>query len=424
MPVIAQGMRLGFLAVASLFFLWAVANNLNDILIRQFQKALELSRGEAGLIQFVFYIAYFLIALPAGILLERIGYRGGLLAGLLIYALGCLLFFPAAELRSYIAFLGALFVIASGVAILETAANPYIARFGPPEKAAQRLNLAQAFNGVGAFAAPLIGGLFIFSGVELNADALAQLSPAELERHYAREAQQVQIPYLVLAGAVLMVAAIIAVVKLPSSDVTETGSQLQGSYDSATSALAIPHLRGAILAQFFYVGAQVVVWSYFVDFAIESVPGVSERQAAFLLSVSLALFMLGRFAGSALMAIVSPPRMLALAALGAAAATAGAGLLSGWASLLCLIAVSLFMSIMFPTIFALGLRGAGRHTKRGSAFIIMAILGGAIFPPLAGLLADLAGHTRAITPLPFISFIVVMLFAKRYFVDKTFAVAG
>ncbi len=423
--MIAQGMRLGFLAVASLFFLWAVANNLNDILIRQFQKALELSRGEAGLIQFVFYIAYFLVALPAGILLERIGYRGGLLAGLLIYTLGCLLFYPAAEVRSYIAFLGALFVIASGVAILETAANPYIARFGPPEKAAQRLNLAQAFNGVGAFTAPLIGGIFIFSGVEHSVDSLGTMAPAELELHYAREAGRVQIPYLVLAGLVLLVAAIIAFVKLPNSEVIETGSDAQGTqHDGAASALAIPHLRGAIIAQFFYVGAQVVVWSYFVDFAIDTLPGVSERQAAFLLSVSLGLFMLGRFAGSALMAIVSPPRMLALAALGAAAVTAGAGLLSGWASLLCLIVTSLFMSIMFPTIFALGLRGAGRHTKRGSAYIIMAILGGAIFPPLAGLLADLAGHSRAITPLPFISFVVVALFAKRYFVDKTIAVAG
>lgn len=417
-------MRLGFAAVASLFFLWAVANNLNDILIRQFQKALELSRGEAGLIQFVFYIAYFLVALPAGILLERVGYRGGLLAGLLIYALGCLLFYPAAEMRSYIAFLGALFVIASGVAILETAANPYVARFGPPETAAQRLNLAQAFNGVGAFAAPLIGGLFIFSGVELSADMLSNLSPAERELHHAREAQQVQMPYLVLAGAVLLVAAVIATVRLPSGEVTDDRADAQGPHDGAASALAIPHLRGAIVAQFFYVGAQVVVWSFFVDFAIDSVPAVSERQAAFLLSVSLGLFMLGRFAGSALIATVGPPRMLMVAAICAAALTAGAGLLSGWPALICLIAVSLFMSIMFPTIFALGLRDAGRHTKRGSAYIIMAILGGAIFPPLAGLLADLAGHSRAITPLAFGSFVIVALFAKRYFVDKTIAAAG
>ncbi len=422
--MIAQGMRLGFLAIASLFFLWAVANNLNDILIRQFQKALELSRGEAGLIQFVFYIAYFLIALPAGILLERIGYRGGLLAGLFIYALGCLLFYPASEVRSYPAFLCALFVIASGVAILETAANPLIARFGPPEKAAQRLNLAQAFNGVGAFAAPLIGGFFIFSGVELSVDTLARLSPAELELHYAREAEQVQTPYLVLAGAVLLVAAIISVVRLPSIEATETPADVQSNFDGVASALAIPHLRNAVVAQFFYVGAQVAIWSYFVDFAIDSVSGLSERQAAFLLSASLGLFMVGRFAGSALMAIVSAPRMLALAALCAAALTTGAGLLSGWASLICLIAVSFFMSIMFPTIFALGLRGAGRHTKRGSAYIVMAILGGAVFPPLAGLFADLAGDSRAITPLPFVSFIVVALFAKRYFVDKTVRVAG
>lgn len=412
---IYKGFAIGFFAVVSLFFLWALANSLNDILIRQFQKALDLSRGESGFLQFVFYLGYFLVALPAGLLIRRVGYRGGILVGLGLYALGALSFYPAAEIREFWAFLVALFVIASGLAILETAANPMIARFGPQEKAAQRLNFAQAFNGLGAFVAPIIGGLFIFSGVELDASQAGSMTPLELDAYRANEALMVQGPYLSLALAIALVAAIIAVVKLPQMDESnaeQAPAEAQGA--GLFQALRLRHLRWAVVAQFFYVGAQVVIWSFFVDFAIDFVPGVSERQAAFYLSISLASFMVGRFVGTALMSRIAPATLLGVFAICAAILSLGARILDGAAALVSLGAVSFFMSIMFPTIFALGIDGAGIHTKTASSFIIMAIIGGAIFPPLAGFLADYSGNIAVIGLFGAASFAVIGWFAWRY----------
>lgn len=411
--IIHRGYLLGFLAIASLFFLWAVANNLNDILIRQFQKALDLSRGQSGFIQFVFYLGYFLAALPAGLLLKRIGYRKGIIAGLCAYALGAFLFFPAAEIRVYSAFLAALFVIAIGVATLETAANPYIARFGPSEKAAQRLNLAQAFNGFGAFVAPLLGGLFIFSGVELDADQIAQMSAAEVDQFRAAEAAMVQVPYLILGGIVLLVAFMIMLVRLPK--VEDRGDPtIVSEYDTKNSPLLIPHLRWAVVSQFFYVGAQVVIWSYFIDYTIDIMPDVSEKSAALFLSASLAAFMIGRFVGTGLLSFVSGHMLLLGCACAAAVLCLGAIFLAGFAAVFCLAATSFFMSIMFPTIFALGLDGAGRHTKLGSSFLIMAIIGGALFPPVGGYVADITSNIQLMAILPLASFVVIAGFAWRY----------
>jgi FHS family L-fucose permease-like MFS transporter len=245
---IAQGYRLGFALVTSLFFLWAIANNFNDILIRQFQKALDLNRAEAGFIQFVFYLGYFLMALPAGMLMRRFGYRAGILCGLGLYAAGALLFYPAAEIRVYGVFLAALFVIASGAAFLETAANPYIVAFGDPSRASQRLNFAQAFNGFGGFLAPIIGGLFIFSGIEHSPAERAAMTPAQLAAWRASEAQMVQAPYLTLAAIVICVGIAVALVKLPriSHDRSPTST-----FSSLRSVLREPALAGAVIAQFF-----------------------------------------------------------------------------------------------------------------------------------------------------------------------------
>lgn len=239
--LITPGFRLGFALIVSLFFLWAIANNLNDILIRQFQKALDLDRAEAGLIQFVFYIGYFVMALPAGMVMRRFGYRAGILLGLGLYAAGALLFWPAADLQVYGAFLLALFVLAAGAACLETAANPYIVAFGDPARGAQRLNLAQAFNGVGAVLAPIVGGIFIFSGVEMDAAGHAALSPAELAAYRAGEAGMVQLPYLVLALVVLAVAAAVAFVPLPEVRAhAEAGRAGPGVVCSATGCWSAP----------------------------------------------------------------------------------------------------------------------------------------------------------------------------------------
>ncbi|AHE53748.1 L-fucose:H+ symporter permease [Sphingomonas sanxanigenens] len=403
---VTPGHVAGFVLVTSLFFLWALANNFNDILIRQFQKALAVNRAEAGFIQFVFYLAYFLVALPAGLMMRRLGYRVGILVGLALYATGALLFYPAAELRAYSAFLAALFVLAAGAATLETAANPYIVAFGDPARASQRLNLAQAFNGFGAVLAPILGGLFIFSGIEHDTGALSAMSPAALEAYRASEARTVQLPYLVLAAVVILVAFAMARVKLP--DPRQDGAEAAETAPRS-GLLRSPVLIGAIVAQFFYVGAQVGIWSFFVDFVKEQSPGTPERTAAYLLSGSLALFMIGRFLGAALMARIAPARLLAGFGVAAALLVVVAMITGGAIAITALALTSFFMSIMFPTIFALGIRDLGHDAAVGSSFIIMAIVGGAILPPLMGWFSHGAGLQGALG-LPLLCFVVVTLF--------------
>ncbi|HEX5055594.1 MAG TPA: L-fucose:H+ symporter permease [Gammaproteobacteria bacterium] len=408
---IGAGYRPAFVLVTSLFFMWALANGLNDILVKQFQKALALNRGQAGFIQFAFYIGYFVMALPAGLVMRRFGYKNSILFGLLLYMTGALLFYPAAETRSYAFFLAALFVIASGLTFLETAANPYITVMGGIERGPQRLNLAQSFNGLGVSLAPLLGGIYIFSGVELSEQELARMSPAEVEAFRIAEAGAVQVPYLVLAGAVALVAFLIAITRMPQITPPDEASG-DGHKRALRELMAAPHLKPAVIAQAFYVGAQVCVWSYFIDYSIEVLPGTTEKQAAHYLWLSLTLFMLGRFLGTLLMQFISPARLLA------AYAGAGAGLcglaiaLDGIPAVVALGLTSPCMSIMFPTIFALGIRGLGKHTELGASLIVMAIIGGAILPPAMGFLSEYA-NMRLSVALPLACFLAVLLFALR-----------
>lgn len=407
---ITPGYRWGFALVASLFFLWAIANNFNDILIRQFQKSLGLSRAEAGFIQFVFYIGYFVVALPAGLLLRRFGYKTGILIGLALYAAGALLFLPASILRTFPMFLAALFMIAAGAAFLDTTANPYITAFGDPGRAPQRLNLAQAFNGFGGFLAPIIGGLLIFSGVEHSPTDLAAMSPAAVAAYRAAEAQTVQLPYAMLAGLVLIVAGAIAVARLPRVAVETAAPSSEGDLRRLLRDRA---LVGAIVAQFFYVGAQVGLWSFFIDFVKDATPFVSERQAAYLLSVSLVLFMIGRFVGTALMARVSPVVLLGSYALANIALLLVAMLTTGQLAVGALVLTSFFMSVMFPTIFALGVARLGPLMPLGSSCIIMAIIGGAVFPPLMGAIATRSGSMHVALLAPLACFVAVAVYARR-----------
>lgn len=409
-PLVTPGFRIGFALVVSLFFLWAIANNLNDVLIRQFQKAMSLDRAEAGLIQFVFYIGYFVVALPAGMLIRRFGYRAGILTGLALYAIGALLFWPAAEVRQYVAFLTALFILAAGAACLETAANPYVIAFGEPDRAPQRLNLAQAFNGVGAVLAPTIGGRFIFSGVELTPEALNALSPEQLNAFHASEASMVQVPYLVLAGVVVLVAVAISLAPLPKTRV-ETETHKTGAWGRL---LRNKILIAAVVAQFFYVAAQVCVWSYFIDFTKYATPWVTEKHAATLLSASLALFMIGRFSGAALMAKVSATRLLLICSAAAVALVGAAALLTGTAAVAALVATGLVMSIMFPTIFALGVRDLGEDQSLGGSLMIMSIVGGALLPPFMGWISHGDGGLRLSLMVPLVAFAVVGFFALFY----------
>ena len=407
--------RFGFALIISLFFLWALANNFNDILIRQFQKSLGLDRAQAGFIQFVFYIGYFVVALPAGLLMRRFGYKAGILTGLLLYAGGALLFFPASLMLSYGAFLFALFMIAAGAACLETTANAYTSSFGDPGTAVQRLNLAQAFNGLGACLAPVIGAMLIFTGVEHSAATVEAMSPASLAAYRASEASTVQLPYTLLALAALLVAGAVVVTRLPAAQ-PHDGASLADQFHRLARHRP---LVGAVIAQFFYVGAQVGIWSYFIDFVKDVTPSVTERNAAFLLSASLVLFMIGRFSGTIMMARVRPVRLLAGYALVNVVLCAIAAFAAGWIAVGALMLSSFFMSIMFPTIFALGVEGTGPAKPLGSSFIIMAIIGGAIFPPLMGMVAVRAGEVPIAMLLPLVCFAAIAIYAGRITPEAT-----
>jgi FHS family L-fucose permease-like MFS transporter len=382
---------LAFILTASLFFMWAIANNLNDILIRQFEKALQLTRPQASLIQFAFYIGYFVFAIPAGLLLRRIGLKWTMVVGLILFAAGAAGFYPAADFGAYGPFLTALFVIASGVVCLEIAAGAFMVLAGPPETSAFRINLAQAFNGVGSVVAPWIGGVFILSGHEYSQADIARMTPAALAAMKRFELHQVQLPYLAIAGVTLAIALLIALVRYPPER-----NEAQAGRARYGELLRSPGYFASIIAQFAYVGAQVAAWSFFIDFVKATEPQVTEQFAAkYLLAGCFVLFALGRFSGAVLLRFVNPAGALAAYAVLAVAGIAGAEVLGGPASIGSLMAVSFFMSIMYPTIFDLGVNSAGRQPQLGAAMMVMAIVGGALMPRLLSQADPLVGIRSA-----------------------------
>jgi MFS transporter, FHS family, L-fucose permease len=404
-----------FILVTSLFFAWAFAASLNDVLIRQFQKALNLSRAQSSLIQLAFYIGYFCAAIPAGLLIRRIGYKPTMILGLSLYAAGAFLFYPAANVQIFGWFLAALYVIAFGLAFLETAANPYISILGKPGTAASRLNLAQSFYGLGAIFGPIIGGAFIFSGVEHNAAELGSMTPAALAAYRAAESHTVQMPYLIIGAGILLLAVAVACTSFPTLP-QERGRDAPpaGASRSVFSVLRFKTLRYAVIAQFFYVGAQVTVWSFFIDFTKAVMPSVPEKRAAFMLSASLAMLMLGRFSGAFLQTRFRPDRMLACYAAVNVCLCMIAVAASGWLAVGSLWLTSFFMSIMFPTIFALGVRDLKEDAGSGAPFLIMSIIGGAIVPPLTGLLSELFGGIHTAMFVPALCFLICTGFALLF----------
>lgn len=391
----------------SLFFLWGVANNLNDILIAQFRKAFTLSDFGTSFVQQVFYFGYFLLAVPASMVMRRFGYKAAIVTGLMLYAAGALLFYPAAQASLYQLFLLALFVIAAGLAFLETSANPLMTELGDPATAARRLNWAQAANPLGAITGILIGRFFILSGIEHDEQALVTMDAAAREAFYRSEVQAVVGPYMWIAAIVLAFAVAALFVAFPKNPPREAGDMTQGG--RFADVLRHPRLIGAVVAQFFYVGAQVGLWSYTIRYA-QANAGFGERAGADALFVSLVLFAAGRFAGAALMARMAPVRLLALFAGISLALAAVAGLIGGTIGLYALVASSFFMSIQFPTIFAIGIDGLGPLRRIGASLIVMAIIGGAGLTALMGLVSDLAGITHAVL-VSAASFAVVLAFA-------------
>ena len=398
-----------FALIASLFFLWGVANNLNDILIKQFKNAFELSDFKAGLVQSAFYGGYFLFAIPASLCMRRFGYKSAVLVGLGLYALGAFLFYPAAALRAYSLFLGALFVIACGLAFLETSANPLVTVLGPQDGATRRLNLAQSFNPLGSITGVLIGQRFILSGSEPTPAQLAAMTQSARAAYHASQSSAVQTPYVVIGCIVLLWALLTGTARLPN----EVAEQRPGSGGTVPrTLLANRNFVVAVVAQFFYVGAQVGIWSYLIRYAQQTVPGTSQRHAADFLTLSLVLFMLGRFAGTALMRYLAPGRLLMVFASIAFLLAAVAAIFPGRIGVDALVTVSFFMSIMFPTIFALGLRGLEDEARKSAApFLVMAIVGGATLTLLMGGISDAAGIPRAMI-VPALCFAVILGFSS------------
>jgi MFS transporter, FHS family, L-fucose permease len=441
-PLTERKYVLPFVLVTCLFFLWSIGVNLNDILIPHLKKAFDLTDFQSSFIQVAFFGGYFLAAFPAGRLMEKIGYKRGILVGLLICATGTLLFLPAASSRAYAFFLLALFVMSSGQSFLEVGANPYVTVLGPSESAERRLNLAQSFNAVGAALVPTLGAAFILTGIEYTPAQRANMSPAQLQAYITSEANMVKVPYLVITGIFLLVALLIYLAHLPevqpqmkeyaNTDATKGGKRV----------LAYRHLIKGVIAQFFYVGAQVGVGSFVIRFVKHTMPSdldkmarwgsrflaehqgaqasvltrlmpdSPEKMAALFLVAHQTGFMIGRFSGSWMMKRVPAAKLLSVFGIGALICVLiGIGA-SGLTSVLAIVLVGFFNSIMFPTIFALSLRNLGALTKRGSSLLVMSIIGGALIPAMMGRISD-ASNIQFAFIAPLICYVYVIYFAVR-----------
>lgn len=390
-----QTYRIAFLLVTCLFFLWGFSNHLNGILIPHLRKALQLSNFQSTLVDTAVYMAYFIMALPAGKILQRLGYQKSLVIGLLIFALGAFLFIPAADYQAFSVFLMGLFIIGCGLTVLETAANPYAAQLGDAATATQRLNFAQSFNGLAAFVAPILGARFILSGetFDTSVPEAAQL---------LQEAQAVKGPYVGLAIGLVVLAIIFWFFPFPSM------SNPDASTSSVKSASLPANVWRAVSAQFFYVGAQVCVSSFFIRLAM--VAGeVDERTAGYYLGIYGLLFMVGRFAGTGLLQWISAPKLLSIYALLCVLFSFLAIFGNGVFILVALGGLGFFMSIMFPTIFSLGIEGLGDRSREASAWLVMAIIGGALFPLVMGAMIDLSGDQVQVGFwIPLVCYIVVL----------------
>ncbi|MBB1381557.1 sugar MFS transporter [Shewanella sp. SR41-2] len=397
--------RFALVSLTSLFFMWGFITCLNDILIPHLKAVFSLNYTEAMLIQFCFFGAYFLVSLPAGKLVKKLGYQKGIVTGLVIACIGCLLFYPAAAFATYGLFLGALFVLASGITILQVAANPYVNALGSVETASSRLNLTQAFNALGTTVAPFFGAVLILS---VASGAVEGLSQAQ------SEAEVVKLPYLILAAMLGLLALIFAKLNLPTiaehSDDSATGVITD---NGKTSALQSMHLVLGAVGIFVYVGAEVSIGSFLVNFlGEEQVAGLQEAEAAKYITYYWGGAMIGRFVGSVIMQKIPAGTMLAFNAFVAAALVLVAMNSTGAVAMWSILAVGLFNSIMFPTIFSLALRDLGPHTSQGSGILCLAIVGGAIVPLLQGVMADNMGLQVAFI-LPVVCYAFILFYGAK-----------
>jgi FHS family L-fucose permease-like MFS transporter len=403
------GHLLPFILVTALFFLWGVPNNLNDVLIRQFMKSFAITRLQAGLVQSAFYMGYFLLAMPAALLMRRVGYKAGFVTGLFLFGLGTFLFWPAAIVGRYEFFLFALFVIASGLSFLETASNPFIAQLGDADSSERRLNFSQAFNPLGSITGVLIGTIFIFSGIELTPQEIAVRQSQHVYEAYLRaETLRVVKPYLVIGLVAIVWAVVILLTKFPAIQTEHENSQ--GDHGHFRELFRYRHFMLAVVAQFLYVGGQVGTWSYFIQY-VQAYTGQPEKVAGYFLTGTLGAFAIGRFASAYLMRFVSPHKLMGTYAVVNVMLVSIGVLRPGWLGLWCMFVTSFFMSLMFPTIFALGLKGLGPNTKIGGSLLVMAIVGGAVLTPLMGWISEEFHSIAVAYSVPLIAYIFIAFYS-------------
>jgi FHS family L-fucose permease-like MFS transporter len=398
----ASARRLGLVVVTALFFIWGFITVLNDILVPHLKSVFDLNYFQASMIQFVFFGAYFIMSLPAGRMIARVGYQNGMVLGLLITGMGTALFYPAADFLSYHLFLAALFILATGITVLQVAANPYISVLGKPETASSRLNLAQAFNSLGTTLAPWIGGGLILAQIHTETTKFA-------------EASSVKIPYLELTAILFVLAAVLFIIKLPRLAAIEEVATHPGTL---WDALKIPHLSLGGLAIFLYVGAEVSIGSYLINFMMDpDVAGYTKQEAAGYVSWYWGGAMVGRFIGSALLQKITADRLLAVNASCAALLALAGFLAHGPTAMWLVLAIGVFNSIMFPNIFTLGINGLGQLTSRGSSILIMAIVGGAVVPTLMGRMADLFGIHHSLF-IPSLCYLYIIYYSLAGYWDR------
>lgn len=375
------------IVLTSLFFMWGLITVLNDILIPHLKAVFDLTYFKAMAVNFCFFSAYGIVSYPAGIMVKKVGYKNGVIIGLLVAALGCVIFFPAANVRVYGVFLAALFVLASGITILQVSANPYVTLLGKPETSSRRLTLTQAFNSLGTFVGPTIGTVLILSVATLSAAELASMTAEEVNQHQLAQAEAVQLPYLALAGILCSLAVLFALFKLPRI-VDEDSAHDAG----AKTAWEYKHLVLGAIAIFVYVGGEVAIGSLIINFLGEPhIAGLSHKEAGYFVSLYWGGAMVGRFAGVGLMFLIKPARLLAIFASSVILLLLITCFTSGKIAMWSILAIGLFNSIMFPTIFSLAIKKLGPATSQGSGILCVAIVGGAFIPLIQGYLADVIG---------------------------------
>jgi MFS transporter, FHS family, L-fucose permease len=404
--------------LTSLFFIWGFMTCLNDILIPHLKAIFKLNYAEAALVQFVFFLAYFIVSMPSGVVVRKIGYKVGIVIGLLVSGLGCFLFFPAASMQSYPVFLAAFFVLASGITLLQVAANPYVAILGKPETSSARLVLTQAFNSLGTTVAPWFGSVLILSVAIKSADEIAKMGATDAAAALQRNALAVQVPYVGLAVVFVLLAIFFMIMKLPKivEEPREPGARHEGTLELFAKTLKYPHLFLGTLGIFFYVGGEVAIGSFLVNY-MKDLVGFTAEQAGKFLMFYWGGAMVGRFIGSAILRYIKPAAVLAFNAAVVCLLLVVTMTTRGHVAMWSVLAIGLFNSIMFPTIFTLAIAKLGRHTSSGSGLLCMAIVGGAVVPWITGKAADAIGLHMAFI-VPFICYLYIIFYGVRGAVPK------